>query len=167
MADHCEFLLASEDDIPEIVNLYHGLIGAPGCAWNADYPDRAIAESDVAGKSLYVLKKNGEIIAAGSIEAPDELAHLKWAPKKPCELSRLGVALSMQNRGVGTRILQSMIATAKEKGFDGIVMLVSKANSAALALYDKNGFEKCGETSMYHIDFYCYQMTFNTTASGS
>ena len=39
-------------------------------------------------------------------------------------------------------------------------MIVSKNNPAALALYNKNGLEMCGETFMYDIDFYSYQMLF-------
>ena len=54
-----------------------------------------------------------------------------------------------------------MIEAVKDRDFDGIRMLVSKTNPAALALYDKNGFEKCGETYMYGIHFYCYQMNFH------
>ena len=69
---------------------------------------------------------------------------------------------SMQNQGVGTMILKNVMDVAKEKGFDGIRMLVSKMNPAALALYDKNGFERCGEVLMYDIDFYCCQILFNT-----
>jgi ribosomal protein S18 acetylase RimI-like enzyme len=34
-------------------------------------------------------------------------------------------------------------------------MLVSKTNTAALALYDKNGFERCGEV---FISMICYEM---------
>jgi ribosomal protein S18 acetylase RimI-like enzyme len=59
---------------------------------------------------------------------------------------------------IGTTILKHIIKTAEEKGFDGIRILVSKTNPAALALYDKNGFERCGEVFMYDIDFYCYQI---------
>ena len=88
----------------------------------------------------------------------NELGHLQWTLKVPCELARLGVIPTFQKQGIGTTILKNIIKTAKEKGFDGIRMLVSKTNPSALALYDKYGFEKCGEVSMYDIDFYCYQI---------
>jgi L-amino acid N-acyltransferase YncA len=158
MVDGYEFLLANYDDIPQIIDIYHSLIGTPGCAWSLDYPDRETAESDVDSKSLYVLKKNGIIIAVASVGEFNELEHLQWTLKVPCELARLGVIPTLQKRGIGTTILKNIIKTAKEKGFDGIRMIVSKTNPAALALYDKNGFEKCGEVSMYDIDFYCYQI---------
>jgi len=57
-------------------------------------------------------------------------------------------------------LLRNIIRTAKEKGHDGIRMLVSKTNNAALALYEKNGFERCGKVFRFGIDFYCYQITF-------
>lgn len=158
MVDGYEFLLANYDDIPQIIDIYHSLIGTPGCAWSLDYPDRDTVESDVDSKSLYVLKKNGIIIAVASVGEFNELGHLQWTLKVPCELARLGVISTLQKQGIGTTILKNIIETAKEKGFDGIRMLVSKTNPAALALYDKNGFEKCGEVSMYDIDFYCYQI---------
>lgn len=160
--DGYEFLLAEYDDTPEIVNIYQSLVGTPGCTWDSDYPSRESAESDVENKSLYILKKNGGIIAVASAGNFDELEHLQWAPKKPCELARIGVKPAYQKQGIGTLILQNVIKTMKEKGFDGIIMLVSKNNPAALAMYDKNGFEKCGEVFMYDIDFYCYQLKFNT-----
>lgn len=155
-----EFLLACHDDIPEIVHVYHSLVGTPGCAWDMEYPSIETAQSDISSKSLYILKRNGEIVAVASAGEFDELGHLQWTPKNPCELARIGVLPTMQRQGIGTIILHEVIRTAREKGFDGIRMLVSKTNLAALALYDKNGFAKCGEVVMYDIDFFCYEMQF-------
>lgn len=153
------FQPANYDDIPEIVNIYHSLIGTPGCTWDLEYPSKESAESDISNESLYVLrtKNDNKIIAVASAGNFDELSHLQWKPKKPCELARIGVIPTMQKQGIGTIILQNIIDKMKEKGFDGIRMLVSKTNPAALALYDKNGFENCGETFMFDINFYCYQ----------
>ncbi len=164
---HCikneyEFLLATCNDIPEIVAVYRSLVGTPGCTWNLDYPNRESAESDVNSKSLYILKKDDRIIAVASVGAFDELEHLSWEPENPYELARIGVMPALQKQGIGTIMLRNVIRTVKEKGGDGIRMLVSKMNPAALALYDRNGFEKCGEVAMYDIDFYCYQMKFTS-----
>jgi len=154
------FSLACYDDIPEIVRIYKSLVGTPGCTWVESYPSGKTAENDIAHNALYILRSGGRIIAVASIGDFDEPGDLHWAPENPCELARIGVVPSMQNQGVGTMILENVIAVAKEKGFDGIRMLVSKMNPVALALYDKNGFERCGETRMFDIDFYCYQMSF-------
>jgi GNAT superfamily N-acetyltransferase len=155
-----KFQLASYDDIYEIVGIYHSLIGTPGCTWNLDYPGKETAEDDIANGRLYTLKKNDIIVAVASAGDIDELGDLRWKPKKPCELARIGVRPAYQNQGIGTIMLKNIIGTAGEKGYDGIRMLVSKTNTAALALYDKNGFKRCGEVFRFDIDFYCYQMTF-------
>lgn len=157
------FLLANYNDLSEIMDLYHSIIGTPGCTWSLDYPDKENVESDISSKSLYILKCDDKIVAVAAAGSFNELDHLLWEPKKPCELARIGVIPSMQKQGVGTIILHNVINTMKRKDFDGIRMLVSKTNSAALALYNKNGFGMCGETFMFGIDFYCYQMTFNST----
>lgn len=128
-----------------------------------EYPSKESAKADIEGESLYVLKKNGEIIAVASAGGFDELGHLQWTPEKPCELARIGVVPRLQSKGIGTLILQNVIHATRKKGFDGIQMLVSKTNPAALALYEKNGFERCGETFMYGTDFYCYQIKFDPT----
>ena len=159
--DNYSFLLASDEDIPEIVRIYQSLIGTPGCTWDSDYPNRTTAESDLESASLYVLKQNGSIIAVASAGDFNELGHLQWTPEKPCELARIGVVPMMKKQGIGTIILQQIMKTVKDKGYDGISMIVSKTNPAALALYEKNGFERCGETFMFDHDFYCYQMKFD------
>jgi ribosomal protein S18 acetylase RimI-like enzyme len=157
------FLQANFDDIPEIVKIYHSQIGAPGCTWDYDYPNIKTAESDINTKSLYILKENKKIIAVASAGSFNELGHLKWKPKNPCELARIGVIPTMKKQGIGTIILHNIIKEMKEIGYDGIRMLVSKTNQAALAFYNKNGFEICGETFMFEHDFYCYQIEFNNT----
>lgn len=64
--NQCAFLLATYDDIPEIVGIYHSLIGTPGCTWDYEYPNIATDQSDIDSKSLYILKKNHKIIAVAS-----------------------------------------------------------------------------------------------------
>jgi ribosomal protein S18 acetylase RimI-like enzyme len=155
------FSLAERSDILEIVGIYHSLIGTPGCTWNSYYPNQETAESDITDKSLYTLKKDGSILAVASMGKFNEYGHLQWSLTNPCEMARIGVAPSQQGKGVGTVMLRHLIQTAKDKGFDGIRILVSKGNHAALALYEKNGFVRCGEACMFEIDFYCYQRQFS------
>jgi ribosomal protein S18 acetylase RimI-like enzyme len=154
------FRLAGNSDIPEIVAVYRGILGTPGCTWDTEYPSGETAREDIAGNSLYILKEADAIIAVASAGAFGELGHLRWEPKNPCELARIGVIPAMQGRGVGTVMLRKVMGEMKSKGFDGIRMLVSKTNPAALALYEKNGFQRCGEAFLYDIDFYCYQIVF-------
>jgi len=160
LMDEYTFQLASLDEIPDVVNIYHSLIGTQGCTWDLDYPSKETAEFDISNNMLYTLKLNCRIIAVASVGDYDELGDLKWKPEKPCELMRIGVRQEFQKQGIGTIVLQNIIKIAKEKGYDGMRFLVSKTNPAALALYDKNRFERCGETFRFDIDFYCYQIVF-------
>lgn len=162
IANGYEFLPASREDIPEIAEIYHSLVGTPGCTWDYEYPSAETAECDLNMQALYILKKDGKIIAAASAGDFDELGHLPWKLKKPCELARIGVAPAYQKQGVGTRILQHIMKMVKEKGFDGIRMLVSTQNDSALAMYERNGFVKCGQVFMFDHDFYCYQIAFDS-----
>jgi len=156
------FGLANYDDIPEITNIYHSLIGTPGCTWDLDYPSRETAEYDIKNGFLYVLKNSEKIIAVASAGNFDELGDLEWKLKNPCELARIGVMPTMQKQGIGTIILQYIIEAMRAKGYDGMRFTAWKNNHAALALYDKNGFEKCGEVFRFGRENCCYQMQFNT-----
>jgi ribosomal protein S18 acetylase RimI-like enzyme len=155
------FTVANQENVSKVLDFYRSLVGTPGCTWHLNYPNKEIVEQDINSKSLYLLKENGEIISVAFAGISDELTGLKWSSKNPCDLARIGVLSSRQNQGIGSIMLNKVINTVKERGFDGIRMLVSKNNISALALYDKNGFSRCGETNMYDIDFYCYEMVFN------
>jgi ribosomal protein S18 acetylase RimI-like enzyme len=155
------FSLAKPTEIDEILDFYHSLIGTPGCTWSLDYPDKEILESDIKSESLYTLRdKDNILVSVAAAVISDELDELHWSTKNPCDLARIGVLSSKQNQGIGTLMLCNIINAAKSRGFDGIRMLVSRNNPSALALYNKNGFHKCGETLMYGIDFFCYEMVF-------
>ena len=154
------FQLATHNEIPEIVDIYHSLIGAPGCNWDRDYPGKETAEDDIKNNWLYTLKKNETIVAVVSIGDFNELGDLSWSSNNLCELARIGVSPAFQNQGIGKTILHHAINKIKELGYDGIRMLVCKTNSIALALYEKNNFEQCGDVFRFNDDYYCYQMVF-------
>jgi ribosomal protein S18 acetylase RimI-like enzyme len=160
MNNEYDFCLAHEKDISAIMNFYHGLIGIRGCTWNLDYPHETNVTQDIGNNSLYLLKEKNNIIAVAAAGVSNELQELQWSIKNPCDLARIGVSFNRQNKGIGTIMLNMVINAVKKRGFDGIRMIVSKNNTSALALYNKNGFIKCGETNMYNIDFCCYEMIF-------
>ena len=151
---------ATAADIPEILALYGSHFGTAGCTWGEGYPTAENAQADIDANALYKLVWEGRIIAVASVGDFGELAHLSWTPKNACELARIGVLPTLQGRGLGSSVLQQCIAIAKERGHDGMRFLVSRDNASALAMYEKNGFSRCGEAREYDIDFYCYEMTF-------
>ena len=61
-------------------------------------------------------------------------------------------------------MLQHIIRITKAQGYDGLRLVASQHNAPALALYEKNGFSRCGEvTADMSIDgheYFCYQLKF-------
>lgn len=160
------FCLASGKDADEILQLYHSLIGTPGCTWHMDYPAMENIRDDIAAASLYCLRdEHGSIVAVASAGKSDELEHdhIPWdnCMKNPCDLARVGTLPTLQRKGLGTLIMTHLLQDVQKRGFDGIRMLVSKTNPAALKLYGKTGFTCCGEILMYGVDFYCFELVFS------
>ena len=60
--------------------------------------------------------------------------------------AQLGVALYQKftGRGIGTVLLDELIAIARQRGVEQLELEVAAANKGAVALYKKLGFEICG-----------------------
>ena len=162
--DSYTFSLAEIGNLDEILSLYKSLINTPGCLWTEDYPHRDNALEDIERRSLYTLKdQSGRIISVATAGGTPELNELEWNINKPCELARIGVLMPMQGMGIASAMIHEIILAVKARGFDGINLIAGKTNPAALALYEKNGFLRCGEASMFGHDYYCYQLKFLIT----
>jgi ribosomal protein S18 acetylase RimI-like enzyme len=165
MSSEYQFGLAASGDADEILYLYHSLIGTSGCTWSLDYPCMANIVEDIGKASLYCLRDvANRIVAVAAAGEYNELDNdsIEWdaAMQHPCDLARIGVLPGLHHRGLGSLLLAHVMRDVQKRGFDGIRMLVSKTNSNALALYNKNGFSCCGEIFMYGINFYCFQLVF-------
>ncbi|MFQ6043307.1 MAG: GNAT family N-acetyltransferase [Candidatus Poribacteria bacterium] len=57
----------------------------------------------------------------------------------------LGVADDYQGRGLGSRLIDRVMATASERGFRKVFLTVVQENEVAWKLYEKRGFVKYGE----------------------
>lgn len=152
---------ASEAD--EILAFYHSLTGTPGCTWDESYPDMEIVQFDLQQNAAYCLRDTaGKIAAAASVGAFGELDDLLWpgALQKPWELARVGVRRDLQGRGLGAQIVRACMDLAKQKGCDGLRLLVACQNDAAQALYRKSGFVQCAKVHRYGHDFNALQLIF-------
>ena len=60
--------------------------------------------------------------------------------------AQLGVALYQKftGKGIGTALLEELIAVARQKGLEQLELEVAAHNTGAIALYKKLGFEVCG-----------------------
>ena len=155
-----EIVKATETDRDEILSLYRLQIGREFCPWDEDYPSNETIDYDLSRDALFVLKENGIIKAAISIEEDESVDKLLcWdkglAPEG--ELARLAVLPEEQGKGFGRIMLQFGMDELKRRGYKGIHMLVNKHNAKAIRCYAVFGFNVVGETHMYDQDFLCYE----------
>jgi ribosomal-protein-alanine N-acetyltransferase len=67
-----------------------------------------------------------------------------------CELENIAVSPSSQRKGAGTQLIQSLIATARERSVHRVHLEARESNSAARALYEECGFAITGRRPKYY-----------------
>lgn len=148
-------------DAEEIYAIYEALKGSPGCLWNEDYPTLEFVRSDIEERnSLYKLTEDGVIVAAaylGEFEECEVPECFDRSAKRRGEFARVGVRSGYQRKGYAERLLRFLLNEAAELGYDSVALLVGTENHSAMALYEKIGFERCGETNLYDTHWCCYQ----------
>ena len=65
------------------------------------------------------------------------------------EIAKLYVSKAAAGQGVGSSLIETALAWAKEKGCHTLYLNVWKENAAAIRFYQKHGFEKVGKTNVY------------------
>jgi len=63
----------------------------------------------------------------------------------------MGVAASHRGRGVGSALIQTTLAAATARGIRRVELIVRADNAAAIALYERHGFELEGRLRDYLI----------------
>ena len=155
-----DIIVATEEDRDEILSLYKAQIGREFCPWDEEYPSIESIDGDFSREALFVLKMDGEIKAAISIEEDEEVDLLACWDKKLApagELARLAVLPNEQNKGLGRIMLKFGMDELKKRGFKSIHLLVNKYNTKAIGCYSVFGFRVVGECYMYEQDFLCYE----------
>jgi Acetyltransferases len=155
-----EILKATEEDRSEILALYRAQLGREYCAWDEDYPGDETIDFDLSRDALFVLKMNGRIKAAVSLEEDEDVDRLDcWdeslAPEG--EIARIAVLPEEQCKGLGRIMIRYGMDELKRRGYRGIHMLVNKYNVKAIRCYAVFGFRIVGECHMYDQDFLCYE----------
>jgi len=116
--------------------------------WQAHYPgiisqeqieymlgrmyDLAVMEAELANGIRYdrvLLRQQLAGFASYGPAAPSEL-----------KLHKLYIDPQHQRCGLGTLLLEHVVQHARDSGFSELILSVNKANSAAIAAYQKNGF---------------------------
>ena len=153
------FAQASPRDALEILALYRACAALPSCRWNAWYPNRDTLRADLRFGGLYTLRRRGRLIACASLILPEEEERgAGWrACRRPCALARIGTQPALQGRGYGRVLLQMLLLAARCRGYDGMRLLVSPQNPAALRLYAGAGFRACGTKTCWGHTWLCME----------
>lgn len=152
--------LAKSNDKEEILQLYKAQLGKKYCPWNEYYPEVQEIDFDLSRDSLFVMRDEGKIIAAISIDDDESVTNLPyWTPRlQPgAELSRLAVAIDYQSQGLAKKMIIYGMKEIKKRGFKSLHFLVNKTNLKALKCYDAFGFDKVGECEFYNQPMLCYE----------
>lgn len=131
-----------------------------GTDWSDEYPTRAFIDEDIENGAAFVLRHGGEVIAAVSVLAEDDLDEcgVAWTQKRSCVIARLCVEPKLQGQHIGEHMMRLISSEARREGYEATRHLASANNPASLRLYDRMGYKRLGTVRMYDIDFYAYEM---------
>ncbi len=84
-------------------------------------------------------------------EPPGLLAYAgSWFDGQVAQVMTLGVAPSAQRRGWGARLLEALLDHARGVGAEAALLEVRVDNDAAIALYERYGFETIARRPRYY-----------------
>ena len=86
-----------------------------------------------------------------------------------CELENLVVANQHRHRGLAFQLLQALVATARERNLERVLLEVRESNQAARSLYEKVGFQENGRRRAYYTqpqeDAILFSLALNCTSA--
>lgn len=152
---------AKVEDKNEILSLYKAQLGREYCPWNEHYPSEEEIDFDLSRDALLIMRSEGKIIAAISIDDDDAVNNLEyWTPElQPGgELSRLAVSPECQGKGIAKKMINAGLEELRKRGFKSLHFLVNRNNLKACKCYAAYPFNKVGECELYDQPMLCYEM---------
>jgi ribosomal-protein-alanine N-acetyltransferase len=68
------------------------------------------------------------------------------------DLTRVAVDRARRRLGIGSRLIDSLVAEARAIGLNAMLLEVADTNTAAIALYERHAFEPIGRRRAYYAD---------------
>jgi [ribosomal protein S18]-alanine N-acetyltransferase len=136
-ADRVDLRLAAPEDVPALAALEQEVFGAD--AWS----EAAVAaELTAPGRQALVAVTGKEIMGYA----------VTWAVGDVADLQRLVVSSRARRRGIGTRLVDDLVARTAARGACRVLLEVSEANVAARACYRGLGFCELDRRPAYYHD---------------
>lgn len=126
----------SADDLPAVMQVMAAAFDPRfGEAWTSA---QCLALLALPGSQLFIAKRGGPVgFALARTIAGD------------CELMMLGVIPGMQRQGIGRRLLDKVLETARRHGAEAIFLEVRRGNPA-IDFYARHAFVKVGTRARYY-----------------
>jgi len=97
-----------------------------------------------AKTSFLILEEAGNVRAYSILFTPQNL--------RSARIYSIAVHPEATGRGYGRKMLETHLNLAREKGYQQVRLEVREDNSAAIALYEKSGFQQTGTKPDYYED---------------
>lgn len=139
---------ATEADLPAIFRIYADAVQHSTAIWNetvGTLEDRKAWFLDRTGKGFPVL-----VAAADGVLGQPVIGYGSFGDFRPFEGYRVSVEHSVyvdqaaRGNGVGTRLLEALIAEARRMGKRNMIGGIDASNAPSLALHEKFGFAEVG-----------------------
>ena len=107
--------------------------------WSSGMMESSLKDKN---QQVFVIEESGKILGYGAVMMVlDE-----------CEILRIAVSGSFRRKGLGSRLLDEMIAFGKTGGSRLFYLEVRASNTAAVKLYKKKGFKETGRRKNYYTN---------------
>lgn len=114
--------------------------------------ERAAFSSPWPRQAFELAVRDGSILALGAVD--DDLAGyvVACSGTRAVLVANLAVRSSRRRRGLGRRLLDAVLAWARDGGYRLVTLDVRSSNEAAICMYRDAGFEISGVRSDYYRD---------------
>lgn len=136
---------ATPDDLPVLMTFMNGLVDAER-PMDPTIKDGKVVYYDLSeiiknpDSELYVVEKEGEIVASGYAKIKDDRPYLKH--KKQGYLGFMFVPEEHRGNGYNKLIIDALLNWCKQRNIDEIRLDVYDVNEAAIRAYEKAGFKR-------------------------
>jgi ribosomal protein S18 acetylase RimI-like enzyme len=115
--------------------------------WDEVYPGRECIAHDLAVDNAMVALDEDRLVAFVALnqEQSAEYASGSWQLRHPAVIHRLMVHPVAQGRGLAKHLMAWAESAARARGYDSIRLDAFQSNQAAMRLYDRLGYRRCGE----------------------
>ena len=162
---------ANIDDLPGVMELIGAVIqrmAAEGIhQWDSIYPTADNFASDINQRALFVIKQGGNIIAVMALndQQSKEYAAIAWQYPTDSVLvvHRLAVHPLCQGQGVAQQMMAFAEEYGRAQGYAAIRLDAYTENPRAVALYEKQGYNRAGIIQFRKGSFWALEKSLVTS----